>query len=151
MPSRVTKPQRNKSRKITKYKLLLDEGLFLPKFYPKLNNFHNLKHIAHDLRRSGIKDELLYELATRENRILIVFNTKDFKTLIKKNKPSVIALSTNLSNKAADSKIFKALREMKSDRAKGYLISITKSGIEFKIPSYIKVSSTSGYNLSISF
>lgn len=69
MPSLNSKHPKNKSRKVTKYKLLLDEGLFLPKFYPKLNAFHSLKHIAHDLKMSGIKDKTLYELATQENRI----------------------------------------------------------------------------------
>jgi len=135
MPSRIIKLRRNKSKRIIKYKLLLDEGLSLAKSYPKLNNFHNLKHIVHDLKKSGIKDEPLYDLATRENRILIVFNIKDFRKIVKRNGISVINLSSNLSNKEADLKILKALKEMKPDQIKGYLISITKSGIEFKIPS----------------
>ncbi|MBU1032045.1 DUF5615 family PIN-like protein [Patescibacteria group bacterium] len=132
MPSLNSKHPKNKSRKVTKYKLLLDEGLFLPKFYPKLNAFHSLKHIAYDLKMSGIKDKALYELAIQENRILIVFNVKDFKKIIKPDGISVIDLSTNLSNKEADLKILKALKDMRTDQVKGYLISITKSGIEFK-------------------
>lgn len=132
MPSRIIKLRRNKSKRITKYKLLLDEGLSLAKIYPKLNNFHNLKHIVHDLNKSGIKDKPLYDLATKENRILIVFNIKDFRKIIRRDGISVIDLSANLSNKEAELKILKTLREMKHDQGKGYLISISKSGIEFK-------------------
>ena len=39
---------------------------------------------------------------------------------------------TTLSNKEADLKILKALKEMKPDQEKGYLISISKSGTKFK-------------------
>jgi len=132
MPSRIINLRRNKSKRTTKYKLLLDEGLSLAKFYPKLNNFHSLKHIAHDLNKSGIKDKPLYDLATKENRMLIVFNIKDFRKIIKRDGISVIDLSANLSNKEADLKILKALKEMKPDQEKGYLISISKSGTKFK-------------------
>ncbi len=132
MPSHIIKPRRNKSKRITKYKLLLDEGLSLAKSYPKLNNFHNLKHIVHDLKKSGVKDEPLYDLATKDGRILIVFNIKDFKKIIKRNCISVIDLSSNLSNKEADLKILKALKDIRTDQIKGHLISITKSKIEFK-------------------
>ncbi len=131
MPSHIIKPQRNKSRKLIKYKLLLDEGLSLAKSYPKLNNIYNLKHIVHDLNQSRIKDKPLYDLATREERILIVFNVKDFRHLIKMNGISVIALSENLSNKEADLKITKLLKDIKPNQTKGHLISISKSGTKF--------------------
>jgi len=133
MLSRIIKLQRNKSKKTVKYKLLLDEGLSLAKTYPKLNNFHNLKHIKHDLNKSGIKDGLLYDLATKESRILIVFNVKDFRKIIKKKGISVIDLSVNLSNKEAELKILKVLKGMRTDQEKGHLISISKSGTKFKL------------------
>ena len=97
MPSN-TKPHKGKSKRLVKYHLLLAEGLSLPTSYPKINSFHHLKHIVHDLNKSGIK----------------------------KDKPSVIALSTNLSNKEADLKILKVLKELKAVQAKGHLISISK-------------------------
>lgn len=133
MPSPTTQLRRNKSKKVIKYKLLLDEGLSLAKTYPKLNNFHNLKHIVHDLNKSGIKDKPLYDLATKENRILVVFNIKDFRKIIKKSGTSVIDLSSNLSNKEAGLKIIKTLKEMRTNQEKGHLISITKSEIVFKV------------------
>ncbi len=134
MPSHNTRSKQNRTRKLFKYKLILDEGLSLAKSYPTLNNFHNLKHIVHDLKKSAIKDEFLYDLATSTGSVLIVFNTKDFKPLIRPNKPSVISLSNNLTNKEADLKICKALRELSTAQTKGCLISITKSDTTIKIP-----------------
>lgn len=134
MRSSNIKSRNRHSRRNKKYKLLLDEGLPNPQNYPQLNNFHDLKHLTHDLRFSGIKDSVVYELANKFGRLVVVFNTKDFKPLISPGKSSVISLSTNLTNKEADKKISKALRELSSSQAKGCLISISKSGINIKIP-----------------
>src|SRR3989338_4572605 len=112
------------SRKHIRYKLLLDEGLPSKETYFKTNNYHNVKHIKHDLRKGGAKDPLVYSLAVNDNRIPVVFNTKDFKPLIKRNSNSVISLSTNLSNEQADLKIRKALKKLKPSQTKGHLISI---------------------------
>lgn len=124
----------HKSGRFTKYRILLDEGLPPRNFYPELNSRHDVKHIVHELSRSGIKDPPLYELANIEKRLIVVFNTKDFKPLIRSNKISVISLSNNLTNKEADLKICKALRELSSSQIHGCLISVSKSGITIKIP-----------------
>lgn len=116
------------SKKPKKYKLLLDEGLYLPKSYPRSNQYHDLKHVALTKHRSK-PDEEIFEIAKRENRLPIVFNTKDFKPLIKNDRPSVISLSSNLFTKEADLKIIKALKQISENQTKGHLISITKSGI----------------------
>lgn len=121
-------------RRFIKYKLLLDESLPPRRNYPNLNRQYSVKDVAHDLMLSGISDQSLYELAKKDSRIVVVFNTKDFKPMITPNKPSVISLSTNLTNKEADLKICKALKEISPVQAKGNLISISKSGITIKIP-----------------
>lgn len=119
------------SKKRKKYKLLFDEGLPPPKAYPTLNNFHAIAHIALSPHRSE-DDTLVYKLAEKEGRIPVVFNTKDFKRLISQNSTSVISLSTNLTNSEADLKIYKALKDLKNHELKGFLISISKSGITVK-------------------
>lgn len=116
-----------------KYKLLLDEGLHLPKAYPKTNQYYELKHISQTRFRAK-SDVDIYQLADTEKRFPVVFNTKDFKPLISKGKMSVIALSTNLTDKEADLKMCKALRNLLTIQEKGCLISISKSGITIKIP-----------------
>lgn len=134
MRTRNTAKVSKRVRKFIKYKLLLDEGLSSPKNYPVLNSYHNVKHIAHDYRRSGISDERVYAVAIRESRLMVVFNRKDFRLLIKETTPSVISLSPNLTNKETDLKICKALRSLSSSQNQGCLISISKSGIVIKLP-----------------
>ncbi len=120
------------TRKSKKYKLLLDEGLHLPKSYPKTNQYYDLKHISQTKFRAK-PDADIYQLADNEKRFPVVFNTKDFKPLISKNRMSVIALSTNLTDKEADLKISKSLRELSTMQEKGCLISISKTGITIKL------------------
>ena len=116
------------SKKHKRYKLLLDEGVHLPQKYPNLNNLHSAVHVSKvDLQ--GKSDEKIFEYARRDSRMMIVFNVKDFRKFIKNDSPSVISLSTNLSDIEADLKICKALKTLKSNQVKGCLISITKSGI----------------------
>jgi len=128
-----TKSKSSKSLKDIKYKLLLDEGLSLATAYPTLNDRHHLKHIAHDLSKSGISDKDLYKIAGELKMLPVVFNTKDFKPLIKRGRPSVIALSTNMTNREADLKICKALKELSRAQLTGHLILISKSGLIIRL------------------
>lgn len=117
-------------RKTTrKHKLLLDEGLPPRTNYSNLNNFHNVRHITHDYSFMGNSDDFVYKIAKKEQRMIMVLNTKDFKPLLKTNTPSVISLSTNISNEEADLKIMKALKNLSESQTKGNLISISRSGI----------------------
>jgi|SRR3989338_2967331 len=120
-----------RSKKHTRYRLLLDEGVHLPQSYPKLNNLHDLLHVYYANLR-GASDDKIFRFAKKENRIVVVFNVKDFQKFLSKYNPSVIALSANLSDEQADLKICKALRELKPSQMKGYLISISMSGIHAK-------------------
>ena len=119
------------SRKHIRHKLLLDEGVHLPQSYHQLNNLHDVVHVSQvDLK--GKQDEKIFDYAKLSSRITVVFNVKDFQKFIHPNFPSIIALSTNLTDKQADLKICKALKELKPSETKGHLISITNSGIDKK-------------------
>lgn len=74
------------------------------------------------------KDKKIYKLAQDDGMLVIVFNTKDFKPLIESEKPSVISISTNLSNKQIDLKLCSILKRIKINEEKGHLISISNEG-----------------------
>lgn len=97
-----------RSKKHTRHRLLLDEGVHLPQSYPKLNNLHDLLHVYYAGLR-GHSDEKIFQFAKKEKRLIVVFNVKDFKQFRSRNSPSVIALSANLSDRQADLKICKIL------------------------------------------
>lgn len=117
------------SKKHTRYRLLLDEGVHLPQSYPLLNNLHDLLHVS-QANLKGSSDEKIFSFGKKEKRLIVVFNVRDFKRLIKRDSPSAISLSTNLSDTQADLKICKALKNLKPTEQKGHLISITSSGIK---------------------
>src|SRR3989338_2691448 len=119
------------SRKHIRHKLLLDEGVHLPQSYPKLNNLHDVIHVS-QVNLKGKQDEKIFDYAKLSSRITVVFNVKDFQKFIHPDFPSIIALSTNLTDKQADLKTCKALKELKQSETKGHLISITNSGIDKK-------------------
>lgn len=119
------------SKRHKRYKLLLDEGLHLPDSYPNLKNLHDLLHVA-QTENSGRADDVIFRIAQKEKRFPVVFNTKHFKPLIVKDSISVLSLSTSLTDRQADLKMCKALRELKPSETKGCLISITNSGIVVK-------------------
>jgi len=113
----------------TRHKLLLDEGLPRKEAYSRANNYHNLRHIVHDIGKGGAKDKDVYAVANKEKRLVVVFNTKDFRPLIFPQSVSVISLSTNLTDKQVDLKLCKALRYLKPSETKGHLIAITNNNI----------------------
>ena len=116
------------SKKHIRHRLLLDEGLHLPKSYPSLNKLHNALHVSQTKLR-GKSDNVLFDYAVKEKRMVVVFNIKDFRKLIKSDKPSVISLSVNLTDKQADLKMCKALKHLRKAEINGHLISVTGSGI----------------------
>lgn len=120
------------SKKITRYKLLLDEGLPPKERFSVLNNFYSVKHIYHDIGKGGSKDPVVYKIAEKGKYMVVVFNTKDFKPLIEEKKPSVISLSTGLSNKQIDLKLCSLLKKMKHHEQKGHLISVSNEGVIVK-------------------
>lgn len=102
------------TKKFRKYKLLLDEGLAPRDRFKILNSRHNLKHIKHDFGKSGISDEKVWKLAIKEGRLVITYNVKDFKKLVKTIKQSgVIGVSTNLPTDQIDKKLTALLSRSK--------------------------------------
>ena len=83
--------------KFYKRKLLLDEGLYPRQYLKRLNSRYNVKHIKHDLHKSGANDQDVYTIACKEKRVIITYNVKDFKKFASKNKDSgVIGVNSNL-------------------------------------------------------
>lgn len=88
-------------------------------------------HVTQTKNR-GKADEVIFRMAGKDDRLPIVFNTKHFKPLISKNSTYVVSLSTNLTDKQADLKICKVLKNLSVSQTKGRLISISKGGIIIK-------------------
>lgn len=84
----------------------MDEGLYPRKSLPRINNRHDVKHIKHDLNNAGVKDKEVYEIAIEQKRIIVTYNTRDFKKFAKLNKNSgVIGVGQRLTPDRLDTKL----------------------------------------------
>jgi len=109
-----------------RYKLLLDEGLPLPHYFPQLNNRFDVRHVSLDYKLAGADDTQVYQLAVKEQRLIVTFNTKHFRGLAGASQETgIIALSHGLSPAQRDSKLTAFLRRKTPGELFGLLHVIT--------------------------
>ena len=68
--------------KLHKHKILLDENMPNRTKLARLNGIFNVAHVRDDLKKAGVKDSEVYELAKNSKRILVTFNGNDFKRFV---------------------------------------------------------------------
>ncbi len=101
-------------KRFYKYKLLFDENLHPRLLFPRLNHHFDIKHIAQDFNKSGIKDKQVYNEASKLQRVIVTFNGDDFKQFATKSKTTgVIALSVNMTDDQIDKKLTSFLMKNK--------------------------------------
>ena len=92
--------------KFYKHKLLLDEGLYPRKSLKRINGRYNIKHIKHDLKKGGIKDKEIFQIACKQKRIIVTYNIGDFKKLVKQTKETgIIGITQGLTPDQLDTKL----------------------------------------------
>ena len=115
------------SPKFHKHRLLLDEGLYPRKLLSRTNNRHNVRHIKHDLHREGISDKDVYAIAVAQNRIVITYNSRDFKKLVKQsNKAGVIGVTQRLIPDNLDKRLNSMLSKSPEKTFYGKYTSLSK-------------------------
>jgi predicted nuclease of predicted toxin-antitoxin system len=67
-------------KRFHKHKLLLDENISPRTVFPGLNSKFDVKHIRDDLKQGGLPDPEVYEVAVKQQRILITNNIKHFRS-----------------------------------------------------------------------
>ena len=94
--------------------------------FPSLNNYHDLKHITHELHKSGIKDEEVISIAKRQQRIIITKNIKHFYERCRIRKVDVLGISEIVTPEELDKKIMANLKKRRIKKMTGKLVSITQ-------------------------
>lgn len=95
-----------KSPRKKKFRILLDSAFAKPQQFPKLSKKANVAHAVHDIGLSHqAEDQEIYQKAIMEDRFVLTINFKDFKKLVKKGKPGVFGIESQLSNQEIDKKI----------------------------------------------
>src|SRR5262245_20552367 len=114
-------------KRFYKHKLLLDENLPHRSAFLELNSVFDVKHIAADLKRSGLPDPGVYDLAVKQTRILITYNAKHFRPLAGTKKDAgIIGVSANLPIPQVDSRLTALLIKSTPKALQGKFIPLTR-------------------------
>ncbi|MBI2334968.1 DUF5615 family PIN-like protein [Candidatus Daviesbacteria bacterium] len=98
--------RKNKSPQKKKFRILLDSAFAKPESFPKLKKKVNLAHAVHDFKLSPqAEDEEIYQKAMDKNRFVLTINFKDFRKLVRKDKPGIIGIESQLTNEEIDKKV----------------------------------------------
>lgn len=108
-------------KRFYKHRLLLDENMPPRQSLALLNEYFDIKHIKHDLKYPGLEDIYVYELAQKQKRVVLTFNTKDFRRLIGKNSLGVIGLPATWATPKLDTKLTSLLMKHSPAYFKGEL------------------------------
>jgi hypothetical protein len=114
----------SRARRTPKPKLLLDEGFRPRKSFSNLNGYCDVKHIAHDLNRSGATDSEVYAIATALGRIVVTHNPKDFKPQISAKTASVIGVSMKVDPELVDAKLRSLIKDIRPKQHTGHYWSL---------------------------
>ena len=116
---------RIKSPKKRKFRLLLDSAFAKPEYFPKLNKKANLAHAVHDCGLSPqAEDKEIYQKAIEANRFVLTINFKDFRNLVKKGKPGIFGIESQLSNNDIDKIVCTFLSGKNPENFRGKAIKI---------------------------
>lgn len=109
-----------------KHRLLLDENMPHRSEFPILNSKFDVKHIEDDLGKGGLADPDVYQLAVDQNRILVTFNSKHFRTRAgTKADAGIIGISANLPPSQADTKLTALLTRSTPNALQGKFTPLT--------------------------
>lgn len=94
-----------------RFKLLLDEMWPSRSSFPLTNYYHDLKHIALDLKSGGISDNEVAKKAKVLKRIVITRNIKHYKNLVSQYSIDIFGVSPNLTIGELDKKLLSKLKQ----------------------------------------
>lgn len=70
-------------------------------------------------------DEEIYQKAIQENRFVLTINYKDFKKLVREDKPGIIAIESQLTNEQIDKLVSDFLSDKDPENYKGKAVKLT--------------------------
>ena len=92
----------------------------------QLNNKFDVKHLVEDLKQGGLPDPEVYQLAVREHRIVVTYNTKHFRGLAgTKEDAGIIGVSPNLPASQVDTKLTALLTKRTPQALQRKLLPLT--------------------------
>lgn len=94
---------------------------------PEVNRHHDLKHLVHDFRKSGLYDDEIVNVAKKEGRILITKNIKHFHEFCKLKEVDMIGVTETVPPEELDRSIMAYLRKREQQEMSGKLKKIVRA------------------------
>jgi hypothetical protein len=117
-------------KRFYKHKTLLDEHLYHRRVYPLLNERFDVKHIRDDLHLDGLPDPQVYELARKQERILLTTNVKDFRPLLQDDCPGIIGIPDAWLSDRIDTKLTALLTRHGPNYFRGRIRSLSAEDVK---------------------
>jgi hypothetical protein len=93
-----------------------------------MNSTFDVKHVRDDLKRGGLPDPLVYELAVKQQRVLLTYNTKHFRKLAgTHNDAGIIGISPHLTSAQVDTKVTALLTRSTPNTLAGKFTSLSEA------------------------
>lgn len=90
-----------------------------------MNRKANLKNAFFDLGLPRqCEDKEIYQKAIEENRFVVTINFDDFRNLVKKNRPGIIGIPSQLTNAEIDALLSKFVSVNKAENCIGKAIKV---------------------------
>lgn len=107
--------------------MLLDAAFARPRTFTRLYKKANVTHVVFDYNLPPqCSDEEIYHLAVKEDRFVVTINYQDFKKLLKKGKPGIIGIPSELSNQEIDREVCQFLSMKNPDDYVGIATKINE-------------------------
>lgn len=96
--------------------------------FPRVNQRFDVKHIKSDLRKIGLPDEQAYALAIEQKRLIVTYNTKDFRRLAENSKDAgVIGVSALMPYPHIDNKLTALLTKSSQNALYGKYTALSEA------------------------
>ena|SRR6266446_2685809 len=111
-------------KRFHKHKLLLDENMSPRTAFPSLNSIFDVKHVREDLHHTSLPDPEVYQVAVKQQRILLTYNIKHFRQLAgTRSDAGIIGIPPHFTSAQVDTKLTSLLIESTPNALRGiYLV-----------------------------
>ena len=109
-----------RSRKVRKFRIVVDSAFAKINFFPKLSKRAKLFHCVYDFGLSRqAEDEEIYQKAYENNCFVLTVNFNDFKKLVKEKGPGIFGIESQLTTARMDQVVAEFLKGKDSQDYKG--------------------------------
>ncbi len=96
--------------------------------FPNLNSIFDVKHVREDLHLTSLSDPQVYQVAVKQQRILLTYNIKHFQKLAgTRSDAGIIGIPPHLTSAQVDTKLTALLTKSTPNALQGKYTSLSEA------------------------